>query len=351
MGKSKISSYGPNGETYNPTLRAPEDHNADDDAEALRKAMKGLGTDEQGLIDILGHRDIFQRLEIRDRYKALYGKELIEVISSETSGDFRRLLKILLLEIPKVNARALYKAMKGGGTDEETIIEILCTSTNQEILEIRQFYPYVLMDYGGDSSRTLEDDVKDDIGGYFGDFIVALLQAERDEVDLEDVKKIASKGLQSVVDMNLVREDVDTLWDAGEAHLGTDESAIIKVVANRSVWHIQAVAQLYEQTYGKSLIDSIEFETSGDFKRALVLTIRTCINRPKAYADLLAKAMKGAGTDDATLMRIIATRCEIDLGSICEVFQREQGSSLEDWVRSETSGDYCALLLALLGTE
>ncbi|VDP98625.1 unnamed protein product [Trichobilharzia regenti] len=181
MGKSKISSYGPNGETYYPTLRAPEHHDADKDAEALRKAMKGWGTDEKGLIDVLGHRDIFQRLEIRDRYKALYGQDLIEEIIGETSGEFRSLLKILLLETPKVNARALYKAMKG------------------------------------DSSRTLEDDVKDDIGGYFGNFIVALLQAERAEVDIEDVKKIASKGLQSVVDMSLVREDVDTLWDAGEA--------------------------------------------------------------------------------------------------------------------------------------
>ncbi|KRX73635.1 Annexin A11, partial [Trichinella pseudospiralis] len=85
--------------------------------------------------------------------------------------------------------------------------------------------------------------------------------------------------------MSLVREDVDTLWDAGEAHLGTDESAIIKIIANRSVWHIQAVAQQYEQKYGRSLIDSIESETSGDFERALVLCVQACINRPKAYAD------------------------------------------------------------------
>ncbi|KAH8874718.1 Annexin A13 [Schistosoma japonicum] len=188
---------------------------------------------------------------------------------------------MLLTDTDKMNARALYKAMKGGGTDESTIIEVLCTSSNCEIEDIK-------IAYQSDPRRTLESDVEDDLSGPFKNLVIALLQAKREEIPFEIAEQIQSIGIKSVVDMNLVEQDVETLWDAGEARLGTDEAAIIKILVSRSVWHIQAIAQHFEK---------------------------------------------------------------LDLGSICQEFERSQGSSLEEWIRSETSGDYRKLLLALIGAE
>lgn len=39
------------------------------DADALRKAMEGFGTNEKTLIEILGNRNTKQRLEIKSAFK------------------------------------------------------------------------------------------------------------------------------------------------------------------------------------------------------------------------------------------------------------------------------------------
>lgn len=58
----------------NPTLRPANPFDPHRDAEILRKAMKGFGTDEKAIIQVLTHRVNSQRQEIAMHFKTMYGK-------------------------------------------------------------------------------------------------------------------------------------------------------------------------------------------------------------------------------------------------------------------------------------
>ena len=74
--------------------------------------------------------------------------------------DLRRLLKGLARSPSEYAARQLRKAMKGPGTDESTLIEIICTKTNGQLEEIKETYAEVF-------DRDLEDDVCRETRGDF----------------------------------------------------------------------------------------------------------------------------------------------------------------------------------------
>ncbi|XP_026633439.1 annexin A5 isoform X2 [Microtus ochrogaster] len=56
------------------------------DAETLRKAMKGLGTDEESILTLLTSRSNAQRQEIAEEFKTLFGKEVSFCVSGWTPG-------------------------------------------------------------------------------------------------------------------------------------------------------------------------------------------------------------------------------------------------------------------------
>lgn len=61
--------------------------------------------------------------------------------------------------------------------------------------------------------------------------------------------------------------------------------------------------------------------------------------------------MKGIGTDDRRLIRVIVTRTEIDMVHIKAAYYSQYGKPLTHAVRSDTRGHYEDFLIHLLGTD
>ncbi|XP_042372253.1 annexin A11-like, partial [Plectropomus leopardus] len=110
------------------------------DVEVLRKAMKGFGTDENAIIELLGSRTNKQRVPMVAAYKTTYGKDLIHDLKSELTGNFEKLVLSMLKSPAHFDASECREAIKGAGTDEACLIEILSSRSNAEINEITRIY-------------------------------------------------------------------------------------------------------------------------------------------------------------------------------------------------------------------
>ncbi|XP_019338210.2 annexin A4 [Alligator mississippiensis] len=305
-------------------------YNAAEDAYRLRKAMKGCGTDEDAIIDILTSRNLCQRLEIAKTYKTTFGRDLIDDLKCELCGDFRRVIIAMMMPTAVYDAQELRRAMKGLGTDECCLIEILASRSNEEIQCINESYRCL---YG----RSLERDVISDTSGMFRRVLVSLLTGNRD--------------IGCEVDDFLAEQDAQCLYHAGEKKFGTDEEQFLSILCTRNRTHLIRVFDEYQRVTDKDIIDSIKSEMSGDLENVFVAVVKCVRNTPAYFAERLYKSMKGLGTDDDTLIRVMVSRCEIDMLSIRNEFKSMYGKSLYSFIKGDTSGHYRKVLLCLCGGE
>ncbi|VDD78072.1 unnamed protein product [Mesocestoides corti] len=126
------ASYGPNSAYYcgHPTVVPAPNFDPGQDADELRKAMRGLGTDEDRIIAVLSKRTSAQRNEIVNKYRASFGKDLKKDLKSELSGKFEDVVLASIMDLPTMLATSLYNAMKGAGTKEWVLIQVLVPYSN-----------------------------------------------------------------------------------------------------------------------------------------------------------------------------------------------------------------------------
>uniref|UniRef100_A0A669QN49 Annexin n=1 Tax=Phasianus colchicus TaxID=9054 RepID=A0A669QN49_PHACC len=260
------------------TIKGVSSFSAEQKAQALRKAMKG--TDEDAIIDILTKLNVSQCQQVLITYKSTTGR--VGCLQRCLSGNFERVIIRIMTSITTYDMHELRRAVKGAGTDEGCLIEIVASHTNEEI-------GHAMCVFLLESGCSLEDDNVSDTSFMFRRLLVSLATGNRNE------------GMY--VDDAFAQQDVQCLYKAGEKKWETDEVQFMSF-----------------------------FMVQGHYLEGALLAVGEC----SAFRRCLQsnEMMRGGlGTDDSTLIRVKVSRSEIDMLDIRREFLLTYRKSLYSFMK------------------
>jgi annexin A7/11 len=290
--------------------------------------MKGFGTDEKVLIATMAKKDPLQMETIRTQYDQRLMRNLITDLEKETSGYFEKGL-VEIARGPLVSdCYNLMDAMKGLGTKEVILDDILIGRSNADINAIKQKYQELF-------HRTLEADLKSDLSAATEQMYMMIIAARR----TEDSHPVNPQEIEQAV---------TELQSGMGGFVGKNTAQICQILTSKNDAQIKAIAQLYQQRYQKSLDTQIKSSFSGHMEDALRLLVARATNRAEAEAIRLEESMAGLGTKDNLLVQRVV-RCHWNqqfMNAVSAEFKRVVKKDLVKRIEGETRGDYEKLMVA-----
>jgi len=297
------------------TVRPFSNFHPDRDIMEIQEALekKDAGT----LVRILTNRNNAQRQVIAKTFEEITQKNMAAGLKKVLSGDLETLLLELLMPPVEYEAHRLQQAMAGLGTDEETLLEILCTRSGTRLQEITATYNQLY-------KKDLEKELIGETSGDFAKLVVALLHKE------------------SVT--GAVHRDIETL-SASLNGKKVNTAPWIDILTSRDSDHLLKVLMGLELTSGQMVGQLVDKHFTGDTKLGLSVLVQ-CIQAPYVY---LAKRLSTMKTP--LVQGIMVSHCEEDLLCIRVAFNKLTGASLYTTLQNKFKGDFLQALLAICRSE
>ena len=297
-----------------------------EDTKKLIDFIKGKNKDDNALIKLVISKTNKERLQMKDEYNSTQNSDLIEDLKSAYSGHFKDVLMGLFYSPLDYDCYQIRKAVKGLGTDEEALIEILTTRTSEKIEQMKLRYKEIF------PGRDMVEDIKSDTSGSFWTVLKALLENKRNSTtnpDLEDCQNCAQK-----------------LYDSGINKKNTLET-FTEILTQKSKEEIITIGKIYHKISQSNILADIKNLFSGDTKKLLTGIVFGLLSPSEYFAELVRDALNGLGTKDTTLLRIMITRDEIDMPQIKQFYRQKYDKDMVDDIKDDTSGSYRKILVAL----
>ena len=294
--------------------------------------MKGFGTDEAALVRVLAHFPGPEMTHLKSTFQQRHQRSLERDVEKETSGYFETCLLAILRGPLMQDVHLLNKALKGAGTNEKMLNDVLLGRKNADLREIKRAYHATF-------NRTLEKDVADDLS----------LKTER----LFSMVLAANRAEESTpVFPQATDSDVNELHRAmeGRSGPGADQLTVCSILSTRSNGQIRAIAQAYEARYRRPLESVLKSHFSGHMEEALVELVRAAADPAMRDAMRLEDAMAGFGTKDELLVeRVVGMHWDRNhMQQVRGAFRHRFKRDLVERVRGETSGWYEKCLVAMI---
>nr|AAF14580.1 AnnAt3 [Arabidopsis thaliana] len=318
------------------TIRVPNEvPSPAQDSETLKQAIRGWGTDEKATIRVLGQRDQSQRRKIRESFREIYGKDLIDVLSSELSGDFMKAVVSWTYDPAERDARLVNKILnkekkKKSLENLKVIVEISCTTSPNHLIAVRKAYCSLF-----DSS--LEEHIASSLPFPLAKLLVTLASTFRYDKDRTDAEV-------ATIEAAMLREAIEKKQ--------LDHDHVLYILGTRSIYQLRETFVAYKKNYGVTIDKDVDGCPGDADLRSLLKVAIFCIDTPeKHFAKVVRDSIEGFGTDEDSLTRAIVTRAEIDLMKVRGEYFNMYNTSMDNAITGDISGDYKDFIITLLGSK
>ncbi|XP_007531599.1 annexin A9 [Erinaceus europaeus] len=320
---SKAAAWGTLG-----TLRTFLSFSVDKDVQRLLRAITGQGVDHPTILAVLTNCSREQRQLVSRTFQERTQQDLLQSLQAALSGSLERIVVALLQPTAQLDAQELRAALKDSGSAEDVAIEILATRNPYQLREC-------LAVYKCDFQVEAEEDISSETCGVLQDLLLALAKGKRE-------------SYCGVIDYHLSEQDAQTLEQAKGPSM---EGTWVLILTQRNPEHLRRVLELYQRFTGQELEDTIRDRFLGATQVALLSLASIIRNTPLYFAEKLHQALQEPEPSHQVLMRILVSRCEVDLLSIRAEFRKKFGKSLYSSLQETVEGDSQAALLALCRAE
>lgn len=295
----------------------------------IGKALKAH--DDVKLVVTMSSLSLEEMHAVSHAYKGEYLRDLTHDISNDVKDKLlQSTLMALSMNSVDYDATMIREGVRGWGTNEHLLTEILCTRTPDRLAHITARY-HVL--YG----RNMLQDIKDDTSGHLRAVYVALLTEDRNRVGNVD-------------------EDVEELFRAGEDKWGTDEVKFIDIICHSTRAHCEDIYHAYAVKHKKTLdyiihdemTGPMELASTGHAGRALAILVTPL---HIVFSNKILKCVKPFNPKHAEdLIRIIVTQRGTNLKRAGAHFLEKNGANISDLV-SQGEGYHFTALTNILKAE
>jgi len=272
--------------------------------------------DEEAIFDLITKTSLSDRITISRYYKGAYNSTLFNDINKKIGGDFGYCAAQMFLSPLEFCLHHLKLGLK---KDYETVFEILTSKSNEELKVIEKVYKL-------DTGKDLRSDIMKEYKGIIGKNLVLMFDVVRS--NNSRLRKNECERLAKT----LVEKDVK-LWVE-------DEKIFKEIFLQKSPEELVLIARYYFNITGNNLIEVVDEKLKDKNQKLLRTILYNNIMPHELYAEKINSAIKGFGTNEENLTRVLISRCDIDMPLIREIYEYKYKNSLKDDIVKETSGIY-----------
>ena len=293
-----------------------------DIAESLHSNLYGKKKDDI-ILDVTMSNNLQNRVALAQFYKTTYDTSLFDDIKSKIGGDFGLCAALMFLTPLEFCVYHLKIGLKKGN---EVALEQITSKTPEELKIIEDAYRK-------DTGKELKNDITKAYSGAVGKNLLNLFTTPR--VNNPKPKKPDCEKYATILSQTEPKNWVE------------DENIFKEIFLQRSPEELILIARYFLKITGNNLIDIVDKKTKSKNQMLLREILYNNIMPHELYSEKINNAIKGAGTDEEKLSRVLVARCELDMPAIREMYQAKYKVAMKDDIFGDTSGSYQKLCLYL----